>query len=507
MARACGIVIALVTGAAWALAPAMAQDSAPPGADCCRQERFSDRYGLLWTGKDQTMTIGRLAAYAAPVLWFSPDEPLLRLGRKKGKAKGREILIPEPFPFDDNPGKPVVYYRVRRILQRIDEPGAGTYLEDEEIRANSLVDLKKVGGIDLDFFFYYSMDMGGGAHVHDVEYVETRLAVGRTPGCEECPRTLGLMRVTGKAHGIKWYDNTLTVNATARLPIHILVEEGKHASCTDRNADGHFTPGYDVTERVNDAWGVRDTLGTGTFFTGNYQSWMTKTRMPDTRVLPPLPEDSPLREEYTEAGVYAPDNAIYELRPYPTAERATPDLEPYIADKGDPNWPEVEPDTDLKKFGNWLEDESFIKSWAVSLRADGNLGVSLAFPLLIVKNVQDPLGGGWFVNRIYFKDKDLRDFGWMLHYTGSASRWVDGYISAGWEYDVFDSDAMGGTGSRNLFVSETGIKLRVNIHHTPAKFLAKLGTDFWGLRVGIRTTDLWSFDQIGYVIEFGGGSW
>jgi len=41
---------------------------------------------------------------------------------------------------------------------------------------------------------------------------------------------------------------------------HVLVEEGKHASCTDRSADGHYTPGFDVTERVNDAWGVRDTL-------------------------------------------------------------------------------------------------------------------------------------------------------------------------------------------------------------------------------------------------------
>ena len=41
----------------------------------------------------------------------------------------------------------------------------------------------------------------------------------------------------------------------------------------------------------------------------------------------------------------------------------------------------------------------------------------------------------------------------------------------------------------------------------PLKFLAKLGTDFWGLRVGIRTVDLWDFDQIGYVLEFGAGSW
>jgi hypothetical protein len=510
MLRLLSLASLMVAGLASGATAAAGETGAVPAAECCKHADLADQYGILWTGAEPRMPIERLVAYAAPVVWFSPDEPLLKIGQKGGRmAKGKDILIPEPFPFEENPGKPVVYYRVRRILQRVDEPGEGTYVEDPEARGQSVIDLKKVAGIDLDFFFYYSMDVGGGSHKHDVEFIETRLAVARTPECEECPWVIGLMRVTGKAHGIQWYDNTLTVDETTHLPIHVFSEEGKHASCTDRNADGYFTPGYDVTERVNDAWGVRDTLGTGTFFTGNYQSWMTKVRADDTRVFPPLPEDSPLREAHSRDGVYAPDNAIYVLRPYPRPEPAAPDLKPYIADKGDPNWPEIEQDTDLKRFGKWLEDESFIKSWAVSFRADGDLGVSLAFPLLIFKNVHEGLGGGWFVNRIYLKDTKLRDFGWLLHYTGSASRWVDGYAAAGWEYDVSDIPEAegGGTQSRNLFVTETGIKLRVNIHHTPMKFLAKLGTDFWGLRVGIRTVGAWDFDRIGYVIEFGAGSW
>jgi hypothetical protein len=488
------------------LAAAQTPGSAPPNADCCRHEELAEKYGVIWTGMSQTMTIERLAAYVAPVLWFSPDEPLLKLRRKQGSARGREILIPEPFPFEADPGGPIVYYRVRRILQRVDEPGAGTYVENPDLRGESLIDLAKVGGIELDFFFYYSKDFGGGTHVHDVESVETRLAVARRPDCQECPWVLGLMRVTGKAHGIQWYDNTLGVDGETSLPVHILVEEGKHASCTDRNADGHYTPGFDVTERVNDAWGVRDTLGTGTFFTGHYQSWMTKVRDESTRVFPPLPEDSPLREAHTQDGRYAPDNAVYVLRPYPPADRAAPDLKPYIADKGSASWPQLVADTDLEQFETWLRDESFAKSWALSFRADGDLGLSLAFPLLIVKNAQEPLGGGWLVHRLYLKDTKLRDFGWLLHYTSSASRWVDGYVAAGWERDVVDV-AEGGTRARNLFVTETGIKLRVNIHHTPLKLLARLGTDFWGLRVGIRTVDLWDFDQIGYVVEFGAGSW
>jgi hypothetical protein len=104
------------------------------------------------------------------------------------------------------------------------------------------------------------------------------------------------LRITGKAHGILWYDNTLTVDQTTQLPVHVLVEEGKHASCTDRNADGRYSAACDVTERVNDAWGTRH-AGTGTFFSGHYQSWMTKVLEADTRVFLPLPEDSPLREQ------------------------------------------------------------------------------------------------------------------------------------------------------------------------------------------------------------------
>ena len=338
MSRALPTLLALATGTLLMPGPVVPQPSAPPTAECCQHLDLAEQYGIIWTGADPRMPIERLAAYAAPVVWFSPDEPLLKIGQTGGRmARGKDILIPEPFPFENNPGKPVVYYRVRRILQRLDEPGAGTYDEDPQDRGRSIIDLKSVAGIDLDFFFYYSMDIGGGSHEHDVEYIETRLGVTRRPACGECPYVMGLMRVTGKAHGIQWYDNTLEVDASAQLPIHVFAEEGKHASCPDRNADGYYTPGYDVTERVNDAWGVRDTLGTGVFFSGHYQAWMTKVRDDDSRVFPPLPEDSPLRPPQTRDGVYAPDNAIYELRPYPRPDLAAPDLKPFIADKGDPN--------------------------------------------------------------------------------------------------------------------------------------------------------------------------
>ena len=501
--RAAVLLLALFwAGFPWAAEAEVADG--PPTAECCKHEDLTSEYGMIWTGLDPQMTIERLAAYAAPILWFSPDEPLLKEGPLR--RKGEDISIPVPFPFEEESDQPVVYFRVRRILQRVDKPGPGTYVADIADRGQSAIDLRRVAGVDLDFFFYYPMDMGGNPHKHDVEYIETRLAVAQRPDCEECPFVMGLMSVNAKAHGIRWFDNTLAVDASARLPLHILVEEGKHASCTDRNADGQFTPGYDVTERVNDAWGVRDTLGTGRFFTGDYKSWMTKVRQDDTRVFPPLPEDSPLRFEWSVEGEYAPENAIYTLRPWPTAERADSNLVHYIADKGDPDWPEVVPDTDLKNLERWLGDESWAQSWSFALRgANDDLGVSLAFPLLIFKNVQDPLAGGWFVHRVYFQGSSLEDFGWLINYSPSASRWFDGYFAAGLEWDYQVQNGVAST-TRHV-VTESGIKFRVDLLRTPLKFLGKLGTTFWGFRAGIQFRGVWSFDTIGYVFEFGAGSW
>jgi hypothetical protein len=505
MMRALSVSLIFLIFAAAGTSAAASETVGPATAECCKHEDLAADYGIIWTGSDPQMTIERLAAYAAPILWFSPDEPLLKEGpiRKKGK----DIKLPTPFPFEEDTGEPVVYFRVRRILQREDAPGAGTYVADTADRGQSTVDLRKVAGVDLDFFFYYPMDMGGNPHKHDVEYIETRLAVAQRPDCAECPFVMGLMSVNAKAHGIRWFDNTLAVDASASLPLHILVEEGKHASCTDRNADGQFTPGYDVTERVNDAWGVRDTLGTGRFFTGDYKSWMTKVRQDDTRVFPPLPADSPLRLEWSVDGEYAPDNSIYGLRPWPTAEEADSHLVGFIADKGDPDWPEIQPDTDFKKLDRWLGDESWAQSWALALRgANDDLGVSLAFPLLIFKNVQDPLAGGWFVHRIYFQGSELEDFGWLINYSPSASRWFDGYFAAGFEWDSFH-DASGTRMTKRYTVTESGIKFRVDLLRTPLKFLGKLGTTFWGFRAGIQFRGVWSFDNIGYVFEFGAGSW
>jgi hypothetical protein len=239
--------------------------------------QYDDVQAVVWHGRGPRMSIEEIAAYCAPVLWFSPDEPLLR------GEEGKAIAIPEPFPFEPAGEGPVVYYRVRHIIARANAAGE-PYAPDASDRARSIVELPYIRGIDLDYFFYYSSEAGLGVHKHDVESVQLQIVVPNRTECDE--RLLVVTKVLGKAHGVQWYDNTLGVDEFTRFPIHIMSEEGKHASCTDKNADGYFTPGYDVNRRVNDAWGVRDVISSGSLFTGGFQSWMAKVRRPEHRVFP-----------------------------------------------------------------------------------------------------------------------------------------------------------------------------------------------------------------------------
>ena len=166
---------------------------------------------------------------------------------------------------------------------------------------------------------------------------------------------------------------------------------------------------------------------------------MAKVRSERSAVVPPLPGDSPVRAQFVRAGVYAPDHAVYELRPFPGSAEADDDLKPFIDSKGYADWPEVEELSDLKQFSGWLVDESFTRSFALAYRYDGQSGVVLNFPLFIVRNFEVPMSGGWIVNRIYFKGSRLADFGYNLLYTTSASRWVDGYFALGVEIEGYDT--------------------------------------------------------------------
>jgi len=458
-----------------------------------------DEPGIVWEGTDPSLTFERLAALCGPILWFSPDEPLLH------RKKGPDIMIPQPLPFDPPSDGPVVYYRLRTVYVKPGKPD-GAVEENPDSRNDSILRLDVIDGIDLDYFFYYESETGHGAHTHDVESVEFKVNVIQSEVEGTNRYSLKVERVVARAHALYWYNNILDVDEMTEFPLTILVEEGKHASCTDKSGDGTYTPGFDVNTRVNDAWGLRDAISSGRLYTGGYEGWMTKVRRGDTVVIPPLPEDSPLREGFAGTGEGRSTAPVYSLRPYPDfpPEDSDPALKKYMGLYDILSWPEEEPDTAMHKFSRSIDWEEIARSISIAYRYDGDSGFSLGLPLLLLKNVEEPLTGGWLTWRFYFKDTNLRDFGQTLQYTPSASRWMDGYFSLGYEVDREYPD--GGRKTETNFVAETGVRFRFNLEFTPLKFLKHLGTSFWGVRIGLKYTGFSDVDKLGYVLEIGAGS-
>jgi hypothetical protein len=482
------------------------------------QCNFSDVPGVVWWGTSSQMTLGQLAAYLAPVYWFSPDEPLL------SGAEGAGIMIPQALPFETPSDGPVVYYQFEELVSVPD-------VADDDVTAftrapnpdNSIVDFEAVVTAKLSFFAYFESEVGVGAHQHDLEATEFKVAILQSDQdylsetsaaqCDERNYVILVTRVSAKAHGIKWFWNVIDVDPDTRFPMFLFVEEGKHGLATDKNSDGYFTPGYDVSRYKNDAWGVRDIIRGGTLFTGGYQAWMTKVRQPEHRVFPPLPDDSPLipglaRRQY----YYDEGNAVYDLRPFPSATLSEddPGLHHFMHDKDVPNWPELSERSDVEGFVDWVDAGGAVKSLSIAFMASGSPspgndfdgGFAFAFPLFIVKNMEAPMLGGFLVWRMYLKDENLQDFGWMMLYTPSASRWFDTYFAAGaeWDDEIIDDQKI----SKTWFVLETGLKFRVNISTSPMKFLGFL-TEFWGVRAGIRNYGALDIKNLVYVAEIGAG--
>lgn len=99
------LLVALAAGDARADNPKFDIRSIP----CCQYKPYQ---AIVWSGTDSLMTIAALAAYCGPILWYSPDEPLVE------DTPGLEMRMPTAFPFEETPDAPVVYYRVRSILKR-----------------------------------------------------------------------------------------------------------------------------------------------------------------------------------------------------------------------------------------------------------------------------------------------------------------------------------------------------------------------------------------------------
>ena len=457
----------------------------------CDSTASAEDPGLVYRGAEPP-SFDRIVHMLAPVLWFSPDEPLLLAGG---------VPIPSAHPCDAPAAGAVVYHQLSEVVLRGEQPLREPPESDPDF-------FDKVVHLSLRFFFYYPRDIGSGGHMHDIEGAEYEVALEREPdGCA----TVRVMLVKAFAHGQPWYSNRLKPAPGTRYPITLLVEEGKHASCTDRNSDGRFTPGYDINQFVNDGWGVRDVFGAGFLFTGNYSAYMTKERRPETRVLPPVDGPPPCVPRRF-SSLVEPERSLgrYELRSGAGlgqcaamgTGRDSSFLHVMMRVNG------LGGETAVVEHPSLL-DEQFVSVASgapalakhAALRWDEReLGLTWSLFGLDVSE-------GWLVGRLHV-------FGGVsteLMFIRSASRWSDGYFLGGWEWkdaykQVIDGVEVEVDPARSEAVWESGMRFRVGLPEGPIRLLF-LNQRFAGIRTGVRFNGVERLRNARFTIEFGSGVW
>ncbi|MCW5962950.1 MAG: hypothetical protein KIT83_02840 [Bryobacterales bacterium] len=439
--------------------------------------------GVVWQGTPSSVPdLSGIAHLLAPVLWFSSDEPLiLRNGAP----------VPQAHPSDVPSESAVVYYQVADVVLRGDEPYHGQGEQGAQF-------FDKVAQLRIKYFFYYDEDFGLKPHRHDLEVVVMRVHLEKTgDGC----RRVRVDRIEGLAHGLDWYSNILRIERDVVLPITILVEEGKHASVPDRNGDGVYTPGYDANVRINDAWGLRDVLGSSVLMGSRYQSSMSKPRNEAFRLYPPENLELCGRQR-SRSTTNLPQLGRYELRPasnvpggMPPAPEAARLYEMMRFHQFGPEWPlQQHSSSQAQALSDPENIYRFVSGF--NLRWDTNrIGGTLQGPGLDLREV-------WVVPRALLME------GWGVEalVTPSASRWVDWYASGGYERGITrNPDRREGEPLHfNGFASELGLKFRLTL---PGRARwAALGYRFSGLRIGIRTSGFTQIREPRFVIEIGAGA-
>ena len=463
-------------------------------ADACGPEAAAATPGIVWQGHER-LDLPQVAGLLAPALWFSADEPLLT---------EEHPPIPTAHPCDRSGSGAVVYYQVTELTYRGEAP-VGRPEQDDATFAD------KVESFILKYYFYYPEDSGVGGHTHDLETAEFEVWLEGDDSC----RRVRLASVEAQAHGSRWYSNTLKIRPDAKYPMTLFVEEGKHATAPDRNADGSFMRGYDVTERVNDAWGVRDSLGHGVLLASGYSPEMTKRRTEAFRLLPP---ESPYLEVTARRRSYSdgqPSLGRYELRPantVPACAEIPKDRTRLIEMMADHRFGVNELPTQYKagSVDRALSELTLPDAWlSVSLRVTNRKpGAALIFKGLDLRE-------GWIVPRVTVSGQDATG---ELLFTPSASRWADYYLSGGArrqyvttrESRTIDTEQ----GPQEIvilvppnwkIVVETGVRFRAKLPAKMRPFV--LGYSFGGLRFGLQALGFSSVDQFRFIWEIGAGAW
>jgi hypothetical protein len=366
---------------------------------------------------------------------------------------------------------------------------------------------EKVENFTVRYYFYYREDIGMNGHVHDLEVAEFEISLARTErGCYQVRMT----RVTAFAHGTDWYSNELIIEDDIKVPVVLFVEEGKHATCPDRNADGIYTPGYDVNVRINDAWGVRDVFGSGWLVAPGFSFSMFKPRWPKFMLLPP---ETPKR---------CLADAWYSSLPEDTTGRHRYELRPankvVMCDDVPPSRDFLMGMMKHHRFGAEYQPQQYA-AYSIQALSDPLIGTAKKLPSINLRWDRD-LGlsfalRGRSIEAIYIVPRmtwifDTGDLSFEGMITSSASRFMGGYLSAGgaYETDYWRGDEGGVSQApekRWNFVAETGVKFRFRLK---GKFrVAVLGYEFGGVRIGVRTSGFDSLKNGRFIAELGAGVW
>ena len=466
--------------------------------------------GVVWRDTSPP-TLAQLAQAAAPVLWFSPDEFLVKDGK------------PIPASLEQTSGR-AVYYRAVEIDTR-----GKLQTWQQCLSAPACVVTADAGALVIRYMFYYPSDRGFGGHPHDLEMMDVQFRIETTGG-----QTMArIVNVAVAAHGVGWYTNELSVDRSGGLllPIHLLVEEGKHAAAPDRDGDGVYEPGYDVNEFTEDAWGVRDRAILNFVPGSGYKPSMTKPRAARDRVWPDV-IGTPSPPSPTYSLVHSPSSSLCEiqgsLRVLADERLNTfdhPDiLKGFLTDKGfcsdvqkpsiTKDWPAGLGGTIFRPYGMVMERLS------IAYRYDGGRsGFALNIPYFHIAPLR-----GWIGVRanLLFEDKpitsdkfvgtvwegNLRSTGitqFDLFYTRSAGRLSEWYGSVGGDLrSALDTRTNTYVANDHVLALEFGARLRFPL---PDLLKRSLRVPFVGGRVGYRVVPARFRQESRLVFEIGLGAW
>ena len=491
---------------------------------------------------ERRTTLRDLAVYAAPVLWFSADEPFLDFHDFSYGG------LPHNLPSSDGSAQATarqrsgtVYFKAIHARSRF-----GTSSIPERMLRKmrgvpeSPLPLRALSALTLRYFAYYDEDV---EHEYDLEVVDVRMLIkdaAHQPPGTVCS-VVEIVQIAGAAHGADWYTSVLDVDDVTDVvwPPHVLVEEGKHASAPDRNADGWFTPGYDATRQVADAWGVRDAYRNKRTSAFAYDASLAKDRCSAPRVaveqlgfgfylsasnvLPAFEQISRCFEafsaeqrrrmvwpyrlieagtggsaEYCERGAVAEGLSVADdlqgyLRRWEFCAHTAIQGKTSVAEEWLERW-FVRPTRFASTAGRlrwlWKGSIGYLVGWERAANAEGELELSAHGHDLVWMPAfayEVDWVGGWVVPRLSFGKRVGAD----LLYTRSASRAVDWYASIGRKWGGWGREAQG-------VEEEVGVRLRFPMPKQRSR-LARVG-------IGLRGP-MHRGGGVRLITEFGIGGW